>query len=285
VRFDPLGTLLLVVTLAAYALAMTLGRGRPGWLNLLLGCVAVAGGGLFVRVEALAAAPLIRLAMFRDRALSASLAMSALVSTVMMATLVVGPFYLARALGLDAARVGLVLSSGPLVAALTAVPAGRLTDRLGAGRVTIAGLAGVGVGAALLATLPARLGIAGFLGPIVVVTAGYALFQAANNTAVMTGVRPEQRGVVSGLLNLSRNLGLITGASVLGAVFAAAAGAVDLKNASPEGLESGLHLTFCVATGLSLCALAIALDASRRPPRAEARAPDAERPVDPKLTR
>ena len=48
------------------------------------------------------------------------MAMSALVSTVIMATLVVGPFYLSRALGLDAARVGLVLSVGPLVAALTA---------------------------------------------------------------------------------------------------------------------------------------------------------------------
>ena len=61
--------------------------------------------------------------------LSASLAMSALVSTVMMATLVVGPFYLSRALGLDAALVGLVLSVGPLVAALTGVPAGRIADR------------------------------------------------------------------------------------------------------------------------------------------------------------
>ena len=47
--------------------------------------------------------------------------------------------------------------------------------------------------------------------PIVVVTVGYALFQTANNTAVMTNLRPDQRGVVSGLLNLSRNLGLVTG--------------------------------------------------------------------------
>ena len=53
--------------------------------------------------ETRAASPLIQLAMFRDPALSAGLAMSTLVSTVMMATLVVGPFYLSRALGLDAA--------------------------------------------------------------------------------------------------------------------------------------------------------------------------------------
>ena len=61
--------------------------------------------------------------------------MSALVSTVMMATLVVGPFYLSRALGLATALVGLVLSVGPLVAALTGVPAGRIADRFGAQRL------------------------------------------------------------------------------------------------------------------------------------------------------
>jgi hypothetical protein len=39
--------------------------------------------------------------------------------------------------------------------------------------------------------------------PLACVTAGYALFQAANNAAVMTDIRSDQRGVVSGMLNLS----------------------------------------------------------------------------------
>ena len=65
---------------------------------------------------------------------------SALVATVLMATLVVGPFYLSRALGLDAALVGIILSVGPLVVALTGVPAGRIVDRIGAQRMTIVGL-------------------------------------------------------------------------------------------------------------------------------------------------
>jgi MFS family permease len=95
--FDTVGTLLLVLTLAAYALAMTLGRGRFGPLKMALLLAAVFGLGLFALAETRAASPLIRLAMFRDPALSASLAMNALVSTVMMATLVVGPFYLSRA--------------------------------------------------------------------------------------------------------------------------------------------------------------------------------------------
>src|SRR5207244_2296052 len=144
--------------------------------------------------------------------------MSALVSTVIMATLVVGPFYLARALGLDAALVGIVLSVGPLVAALTGVPSGRIVDRFGAQRMTIVGLSGMAAGSFILSVLPATLGIPGYTAPIVVITAGYALFQTANNTAVMMDIRPDQRGVISGMLNLSPNLGLITGASVMGAV-------------------------------------------------------------------
>lgn len=265
--FDPLGTLLLALTLAAYALAMTLGRGRFGPLNAALLSAALIGAGLFLLAEAKAAAPLIHLALFRDRVLSASLATSALVATVVTATLVVGPFYLARALGLDAARVGLVLSVGPLVAALTAVPAGRLADRFGASRISNVGLTGMATGAFLLALLPAASGVVGFILPIVVITGGYGLFQTANNTAVMTDVRADQRGSVSGLLNLSRNLGRVTGASAMGAVFALAAGTTDIVSARPAAVATGMRVTFAVAGMLVVSALAIAARASKLAPR------------------
>ncbi len=257
--FDNVGTLLLALTLAAYALAMTIGRGSFGPLNMALLLAAVFGVGLFVLAEARAASPLIRLAMFRDPVLSASLAMSALVSTVMMATLVVGPFYLSRALGLDAALVGIVLSVGPLVAALTGVPAGRIADRFGAERMTIVGLTGMAAGSLILSMMPAISGIPGYIAPIVVITSGYALFQTANNTAVMTDIRPDQRGVISGMLNLSRNLGLITGASVMGAVFALASATVDITTARPAAVATGMRITFAVAAILIVVALAIAV--------------------------
>ncbi|MEU4213249.1 MFS transporter [Streptomyces sp. NPDC026206] len=257
--FDHVGTLLLALTLAAYALAMTIGRGSFGSLNTALLLAAAFGVGLFLRAEARAAAPLVRLAMFRDPALSASLAMSTLVSTVMMATLVVGPFYLSRTLGLDDALVGLALSAGPLVAALTGVPAGRIADRFGAPRMTIVGLVGMAAGSLILSMTPATLGISGYIAPIVVITAGYAVFQTANNTAVMTDVRPDQRGVTSGMLNLSRNLGLITGTSVMGAVFALASATSDVATARSEAVATGMRGTFAVAAILIVVALAIAV--------------------------
>jgi EmrB/QacA subfamily drug resistance transporter len=262
--FDTMGMLLLALTLAAYALAMTMGRGSFDPLNMALLLAAVFGTGLFVRAEARAASPLIRLSMFRDPVLSASLAMSALVSTVLMATLVVGPFYLSRALGLDAAAVGIVLSVGPLVVALTGVPAGRIVDRFGAQRMTIVGLIGIAAGSFILSMLPATLGIPGYIAPIVVITVGYALFQTANNTAVMSDIPPGQRGVISGMLNLSRNLGLITGASVMGAVFALASATTDITTARPEAVAAGMRITFAVAGVLIVVALAIAVGSRAR---------------------
>ncbi|WEX73938.1 MFS transporter [Sinorhizobium numidicum] len=257
ISFDRLGTLLLALMLAAYAFSMTVGRGSFGPLNMALLLAAVIGVGLFVLVEARAASPLIQVEMFRDPVLSASLLASALVSTVMMATLVVGPFYLSRALGLGAALVGLLMSVGPLVVALTGVPAGRIADRLGAPPVIVVGLIGVVAGCFILSLTPATLGIFGYIAPIVVITAGYALFQTANNAAVMTDVFPEQRGVISGILNLSRNLGLITGASVMGAVFAFASATTDITTAPPEAVATGMRVTFAVAAILIVVALAI----------------------------
>jgi len=258
-RFDRLGTLLLALTLAAYALSMTIGHGDFGMINVALLSAAAFGAGLFVLAERSVPSPLIQLTMLRDPILSAGFAMSALVMTVIMVTFVVGPFYLSGVLALDAGRVGLVMSVGPIVGALTGVPAGRVVDRLGAHRMTVIGLVGMAAGCSVLATMPVAFGIPGYIAPLVVVTASYALFQAANNTAVMADARPEQRGVISGVLNLSRNLGLITGASVMGAVFAFGSSTTDVTTASPEAVATGMRTTFAVGAALILAALAIAV--------------------------
>lgn len=258
-HFDHLGTLLLALTLAAYALAMTTGRGHFGPLNMALLLAAVIGVGFFVLVESKAKSPLVRLATFRAPGLSANLAMNTLVATVMMATLVVGPFYLSHGLGLNAALVGIVMSVGPVISALSGVPAGRMVDRLGAPFMAVAGLIAVATGAAALAALPAMFGVAGYVAAIFILTPGYQLFQAANNTAVMTDIPSDQRGIISGMLNLSRNLGLMTGASALGAVFAFASAAADITTAGAGAVATGMQVTFAVAAVLVAIAIAIAV--------------------------
>jgi EmrB/QacA subfamily drug resistance transporter len=260
--FDYPGTLLLAIALAAYALAMTIGRGSLGPANVALLCVAVLAAGMFVLAERRSAAPMITPGLFADRVLRTSLIMSTLVSTVMMATLVVGPFYLSRAFGMSAASVGLVLSVGPIAAALAGLPAGRLVDTFGGRRMVLAGLGGIACACIGLAFVPARFGVAGYLGCIVVMTVNFSLFQTANNTAVMADLAPDQRGLLSGMLNLSRNVGFITGASAMPALFALGTGTRELMAAAPLAVATGMHLTFLVAAGLVVFALLIGATAA-----------------------
>ncbi|MEJ0078679.1 MAG: MFS transporter [Alphaproteobacteria bacterium] len=262
-RFDIIGTLVLALTLAAYALAMTIGRGQFGPFNAALLLASAAGAALFIYAETKVPAPLISLAMVRDPALRGSLAMSALVSTVLMGAFIVGPFYLSHALGLGAALVGAVVSAGPIVVALTGIPAGRLVDRFSAPRITVAGLAGITFGCFTMSAIPETLGIPGYVAPLVIMAAGYALFQTANNTAVMAEVSAGERGLVSGLLTLARNLGLVTGASAIGAVFAFASG--DVTAATPQDVAAGMRITFAVSGALSLIALGIATRSAAAP--------------------
>jgi len=121
-------------------------------------------------------------------------------------------------------------------------------------------------GSFALTVLPAMFGVAGYIAAIAILTPGYQLFQAANNTTVMMDVHADQRGVTSGLLNLSRNLGLITGASVMGAVFALASSTTDITTASPEAVATGMRVAFEVAAMLIAAALAIAIAPAMKDP-------------------
>ncbi|MBZ9935214.1 MFS transporter [Mesorhizobium sp. BR1-1-16] len=194
-----------------------------------------------------------------DRSIVPSLVVNLLVASVMMTTLVVGPFYLRLGLGLNSALVGLVMSVGPTISIATGVPSGWLVDALGPRRVLTIGLALLGAGSFLLAILPGMIGVFGYVLAIMVLTPGYQLFQAANNTAVLADIPRERRGTVSGLLNLSRNIGLITGASAMGAVFAYGVGTSDFAHADAAAIAAGMRVTFLLAGGLVLAAIVIAL--------------------------
>lgn len=89
-------------------------------------------------------------------------------------------------------------------------------------------------------------------------TPGYQLFQAANNTAALADVSKDRRGTVSGLLGLSRNIGLIAGASVMGAVFALGAGMANVTFADPAAIGAGMRLAFLTAGGLMIAAFLVA---------------------------
>jgi MFS family permease len=253
--FDIVGTVLLALSVSVYALALSGASGSRFNFGLFL--LALLGAGLFVLVELRTARPLVDLNMLRDADLSSGLGSNMLVSTVIMATLVVGPFYLSMALDLSATAVGFIVSVGPVIAALSGVPAGRMVDKFGSGAILAAGLTQV-LGACIgLALLPRSMGIVGYIVAIAVLTSGYQLFLAANNTAIMIGAREDRKGVISGLLTLSRNLGLSTGAALMGGIFASLIQGSGMAN--PEAVARGMNATFAFAAVLIVIALVVTI--------------------------
>lgn len=258
-RMDWLGASLLAITLTAYAL-VTAGKSADlDWGARWLVPVLLLALVCFVIVQARSASPLVPVSILRDRVIGASLAMNLLVTTVMMSTLVVGPFFLFFGLGLNEAMVGLVMAVGPVTAAVVGVPAGRLTDRYGAQRVVVGGLIQIGFGLVCLAILPRWLGVSGYVAALILLTPGFQLFLTANNTAVMLTGQHEQRGMLSGLLGLSRNLGFMTGASVMATLFATALGREAITSASARAVTDAFTTTFVVAAGLSVVAFVLAV--------------------------
>ncbi|WP_375699680.1 MFS transporter [Pseudophaeobacter sp. TrK17] len=242
------------------ALGPSLGGVLIGWVGwhaifLVLVPVGLLAAGLALRllpaVAPIGTTPRLNLSALGENGVVAGLTANFLVANVMMATLVVGPFYLAVALGLQEAIVGLVMSVGPVLSICTGVPSGRLVDSWGGQRVLTLGLGTLAAGALSLSVLPATFGVAGYIAAIAIMTPGYQMFQSANNVMVMAGVSADQRGAVSGLLGLSRNIGLISGASVMGAVFSAGVGSTAIEEAAEAAIVDGLRITFMLG-GLSI---------------------------------
>lgn len=263
-RIDWAGSAWLSVALLCFALAAS--GGRVGvtiapWTLLLLATAALL---IFIRTELAAPHPLIPVALACGRGIATSLSMNLVVATIMMSTLVVGPLFLSFGLGLSDAGTGLVMAAGPGAAALSGAPAGRLADRFGTDRTLLAGLLLASVGLCGFAVLPVLIGIPGYILAMVLMTPGFQLFLAANNTAAMNLAAEAHRGVLSGLLGLSRNLGFMTGASLLPLLFASLLDSRTLADNSTHAISNAFSSTFLNLAGLCFLTFLFAARERRR---------------------
>lgn len=192
-----------------------------------------------------------------DQRIMPNLLVNLLVAAIMMTTLVVGPFYLGLGLSLDQIQVGLIMAIGPVVAILSGIPSGRLVDHWGSQYIITIGLIFLIMGSFMLAILPKIIGISGYLLPITVLTLGYQLFQAANNTMTLADIPKARQGLVSGLLSLSRNIGLIMGASVMGVIFSFGVGVNEFNQATASAIIDGMQLTFLCSGALMIMGLVV----------------------------
>jgi len=255
-RFDLAGLALLLPTATALLLACSaLARGASATEVAVLGGLGLAGLAAFAAVERRQAAPLVHLELFAERAFRSGLASAALGYLVLFGVLFVTPLFLEATWQMSAGRAGLLLMVVPAALALAAPVSARLTRRAGAAAVTTGGLVLSAVG--LLALVPAvhhRYAVAALLA---LVGLGMGLFTPANNASVAAAGRPEQAGLVSGLLNMTRGLGTALGVAVAAAAWALAAGHGSAVSATAS--THGFRVTVLALGVLALVAAAVAL--------------------------
>ena len=132
------------------------------------------------------------------------------------------PFYFEDVLRRSQVETGFFMTPWPLVVAIMAPIAGRLSDRYPVGILGGIGLRLLGIGMVLLATLPAKPGIADIVWRMVICGIGFGFFQTPNMKALMSSAPPHRSGSASGIVATARLTGQTTGAALAALCFALA---------------------------------------------------------------
>jgi MFS family permease len=243
-KYDFVGTILLSTSCFFYALSITSDKPLVSIESIILLFTSMACFYLFTASQRKLKHPLISFSFFRNKRRNAILAAIFVVNAVAMSTLVVGPFYLTYALQIEPIKIGLLMAMGPLMAVLTGYPSGKLVDLLGTRKVMLIGLAQMVIGALSFGFLPVITGTYGYIAALIILTPGRQMFLAATHTFIMQNAIKTEKGLVSGILNLSKNLGLLTGASLVGGVFLLRLHADSISQASPHQVSTAFTEIF-----------------------------------------
>ena len=219
-RFDLLTAGLTGLSFAALigALGSAAQREPWPWIVALL-VVMLVCGGLLLRRQAGHPAPMLPVDLLRRPLFALSVA-TALAAFAAQGLAFVGlPFYFEAALHRNPIDTGFLMTPWPIVVALAAPIAGRLSDRHPPGLLGGVGLAVMCVGLVMLALLPADASTFDIVWRMAICGAGFGGFQSPNLRALMASAPPERSGGASGMIAVARLTGQAVGAALVALCF------------------------------------------------------------------
>ena len=181
--------------------------------------VGIAFGWLLIRRHADHPAPMLPVDLFRLPIFALSAATAVCSFVVQGLAFVALPFYFQETLHRTAVETGLFMTPWPLVVAIMAPIAGRLSDRYPAGILGGIGLALLCLGMGLLATLPAAPTTADIVWRMALCGCGFGFFQAPNLKALMSSAPPARSGSASSIVATARLTGQTIGAALAASCF------------------------------------------------------------------
>src|SRR3954465_4377507 len=216
-RFDFAGAASITGGLMLLVYAMTRAT-QHGWataetIGLLVASAALIGG--FLAIEARSKAPLLPLRIFRLRTLSASNVSGLLMGGAIFSQFFLLTLYMQEVLHYSALKTGLAYIGLTLTIIAFSGLAQALVTRLGVRRVLPVGLAFSTVALVLFARLPVHGNYFTDLFPAFLISGlGLALAFVPMSIGGVTGVRPSDAGVASGLINTTQQVGGAIGVAV-----------------------------------------------------------------------
>ncbi|TQM16073.1 MFS transporter [Pseudonocardia kunmingensis] len=233
-RFDPLGVLLSLLTMAPAVLAVKLvahdGLTASAVLALI---VAVAAGVLFVRRartrRAAGEEPLLDVTLFASPVLRLSALANAGTMFALTGLLFFSAQHLVLVRGLAPLDAGLVLVPGFVVTMLAGLAAAQLGRRFPLRVLVPAGLLFAASGYLLCTLLGAGSDVAVLMVATVLVGAGIGLSETITNDAILAAAPADRAGSASAVSETAYEIGAVLGTAVLGSVLSAAyRGAVEV---------------------------------------------------------
>ncbi len=181
--------------------------------------IGIVLGWLLIRRHADHPAPMLPVDLFRLPIFALSAATAICSFVVQGLAFVALPFYFQETLLRTAVETGLFMTPWPLVVAIMAPIAGRLSDRYPAGILGGIGLALLCLGMGLLATLPAAPTTADIVWRMALCGCGFGFFQAPNLQALMSSAPAGRSGSASSIVATARLTGQTIGAALAASCF------------------------------------------------------------------
>jgi EmrB/QacA subfamily drug resistance transporter len=260
---DVPGALLIVGALmvGVYAIveASNYGWGSAHTLGFGAGSAVLLAG--FILREARASNPLVPLGIFRSRNLSGANAIQALMVAGMFGLFFLGALFLQRVLGFSSLEVGLgFLPLTAIIGILSLGFSAKLNMRYGPRATLLPGLAFIAAGLGLMT----QISVGGsywteVLPSMVLMGIGAGLSFPSIMTLAMGGVRPEEAGLASGLVNTTLQVGGAIGLALLATLSTNRTGNLLAGGeGNAEALTGGYQLAFAVGAGLLIVAIGVA---------------------------
>jgi EmrB/QacA subfamily drug resistance transporter len=263
-RFDLLGAGAfmsgLVMLLLALNQAHAIGWGSPIILGLLGTSILILAG--FIAYERQVLDPMLDLNLFKNRLFSISVISAVLNYICLFSILFLMPFYLIQGRGLSPSQAGMLLSVQPIVMAIVAPLSGTLSDRIGVRLLTSFGMAVLAVGIFIQSRFGPDTHALQMAAGLAITGLGTGVFISPNNSALMGSAPHHRQGIAAGILATSRNVGMVLGIGLAGAIFTtvlAQHGIVDSSAAPYPILFQAFRASFTTASIIALLGALLSL--------------------------